>query len=935
LTNSSSILNAYFSESTSFLNGTLYADEIPTSAALVDFTYNLRYVPDAEQTFSVIYGSHCSLTFYDSAIYSLLTFYANGSSVTTLLPIKVCAVDSQQVPTVTYVNPLSLSSTHTPFNLTIVDFNDQAGQVDGLWSTYSAHLVNGTLQTGAGIRFIDTATSLGNVTECTPPYTTLQANVTLEHESFCFFPNGRNGSTLLSFSALDGALGSSDIYTLTLTTRSFLAADTVNIVEEEEESGDLSFDVTAASLFYAPYGIVVQTLPQYGTLSVSIGVVTYGAITYTPQTGYFNRYRYADDTTSFTFDSGEPLRPCGNASCPDTFTFSAYSSRDGFVTESNVALFSLYVDRRIVEVMGVCDSALLENWGADPCTSLGAKDTDFIPLLLTGSDGRIVPDYIVVITSLPQFGTLYYNVGQGEDFVAGDALIVGSTLDTPTDSVGNVLYVPDPGYVNRILYDTTPTGTLSVINETGSPFFNCPSYSALDPLTCTDSFTYYVQSGFNSSLQSEEGTYTLFVAIEDTSNLLVCGRESYSLWGTPCVSHGYENNDLFDLVPIPIYFDVNFTLGEVTTLQITVRPAFGDLYLNAGDDYSFEFGAQLQPIQHITLNSNAAVPLLLYVGNPDYFNAIVGQDDPTEYFIDLNGNPLGSCPFARYEGCLDTFTFQATTASGRVSNVGTYFVTVASRESNASFVAPDQLLFELNTTLNFTGDRQISVVDPDGDVYEVGVQIQLIYGAVFYNGSLEGITLDKPTQVCFILGCRDFIQFYGVPSAIQRVFDGLLFTCNETLTSLDDFYIYISLIKKFPYGVTPANAFIEQSTDFVLNNDILIYSVYNGLIPDDYYEDIYVSNTTDFDSCDTVPDDYGCDEANCTGEKYYREQNECLESRFWNTIYFAIIIIESFVILGITLSYCFTRSCCNCTRCQKLAQVHIKEEQVPLLSQNE
>lgn len=300
------------------------------------------------------------------------------------------------------------------------------------------------------------------------------------------------------------------------------------------------------------------------------------------------------------------------------------------------------------------------------------------------------------IRSLPRNGTLYYNAQTGSQFLLGARVVVGDVIPALTGYFCNLLYIGNANYSNSLVYDVLPNQYVSLLDQYGHPVQNG---------TGTDFFTYDAQSGINSSYVTSMGTYNVYVEDQAIGQLTVCSRSgsTTSVFNTSCTSFGLESNTLYPQTAIPIYLNVNYTLGESVYYTINSLPAHGILYFNEGNLSQSVIGAVVK-VNDVILYNDDGVADMIYIGNDDYFNDIVYLN--TNYlrvFVDKKNVPIGACFNSVKFGCPDTFAFSANTSSGRVSNPGTYQIYVDSLISDANITGPAFLQYVPNVKYYFLG----------------------------------------------------------------------------------------------------------------------------------------------------------------------------------------------------------------------------------------
>jgi len=957
---SNNVISSYFILQTPLNKGILYSNNLQASTSVeIYYSKNLTYLAFNPYDISVTSVTNtCVSVYYDSTILIVNIVYSNGTISTLNLNLNICAHDQQSLPTSTNSIVFVGSALYTPFQFNITDKNDRFGLSDGLLSTYAYLNPNTNIPlTNAGIQFISNPnTSIGNIIECGNPTFTyiFPVNTILQPINWCFYSNKIDGNVIINYYVFDNAGGRSvSSYSIEFTTRELQLCNQLNChystISGIELTLDLSKNLTQSSLhpitISSNITFVITSLPNNGNLFYyqnSSQLVTVGSlisypffVVYQGNLGYFNRYRYPDGVVSFNYTNGNPL--CTSDSCLESFQAYAITNYNGFTTSSNSAIMNIYVDEIINDVMTTClYSYLLLSWEFSACLSLGLNDNSGtpIPIFVVGDDGRAVPEYHIKVTSLPTYGTLYLNLGQGDVYIIGPVININFTLSTPLSSTPNFLYVPNQGYFNRLMYDTNPATYISSINQTGLQVGNSP---CLNPPECFDFFNFVTVSSYNSSLVSDPpAIYELLVYIENVNNLIVCSVDGYSIWdsSSSCISSGYESNLFYDNSEIPIYLNVgNLPYNEYDSFsyQILTVPDNGALFFNlATDNDTLIPGAQVFPGQTISpILLDETVPRLIYIGNLDYFNVVAQDGDPNEYYNDQKGVPFNNCNSGN--GCFDIFTFQAINKDKTIiSNLGTYYIKVVSLISNATFESVYS--FQYNTLEYFFLNNSFNYSDPDGDVYKVQLEFTFYYGFLgsFYTNNIV-FSGGSTTQNCFqTSGCPNYVAMYGLPSDIKLMFANMFFFNNVELNSSGYFQIYTSLIKKETYGVTTSNAFIEDSTiDLVLAQDPIYYSYFDGF---DYsIQDILFqppSNCTTFDNC-------GCNIESGDCSQFYSDANnndKCNQTNIILSVCLPLIFVVGLIIIFLQMKLLGYLDCCKKNNKTRKVTPTQEEEKQPLIT---
>jgi hypothetical protein len=789
------------------VNGTLYQAGSPIHSVPFPVNSTISYRASSPYDFSVTNATTSCTKPYESFPVNVvyLPSLANGT-----VTIHACIVDQQNLP---IANDITVFALNTTFQLIITDPDDRVGLSDGLVSRFSFH--DGppaftSLAAGSFVFFNTSGvTALGNLTECGGAKPVIVSGGTYPTDTFCFASNGQEGSVIVEYSAVDKAGGVSAVPgKITITSNILIASDvTVSTNQNNLTAIAIPTPLPVTSLYITPfsYAIFVESVPVTGVsvyyngsrLVSGITIPADANLSFVPDSGYYNRLYFPQYAGGYHQSVSD-----------DHVTFRAVNNTLDVV--SAAASIAIYVDHTIIENLQACTLYPYSPWPLEACTSYG-ETSSLIPIYVGGSDGRDDPAYTSVILSLPAHGTLYHNsaTNNGTDiYVVGDPVQVGDVIPRLSGFFAVLLYVSDVGYYNSLKYDSAPENYVSLTNDLGEYVLNCTA-------NCGDTFFFKTVSGLNSSLESAplQGKYSVMVTKTVYDQLTACPSDGFSIWNHSCVSFGRESNDIFGQYVTPIYLNVNNTNNETYTYVLTSLPLHGTLYVN--DTQLAQVGDIIYP------NENISVPLLTYVGDPDYFNDVLYDTNPLLLYVDQKNKPLLSCPNADSDGCPDRIGFYVVTESGRKSNPANYAVFIHSGISNATLTGPDSLVFIPGIPRNLS----ITYDDPDGDVYVVYVQISLYDGSVFYPGSLDGLTFPSP-NTCFnsTTGCTEQVDFIGLPSDIEPVLAGLMFYSEEEVQDDDSETISISVIKRFPDGIEGVNSFRNDPNDTVIGCDVTYYS---------------------------------------------------------------------------------------------------------------
>jgi hypothetical protein len=760
--------------------------------------------------------------------------------------ISICLVDLPQAPQVLPKSVLADTLTDG-FVLEIVDRDDQAATGTLEWSPYSFYLENGTIAPDSGVKFNQTVFAIGAIQGDGCTGGNLAPDTLYNSDTFCFAFNGQLGIVHALAIARDQAGNESDASLITFRTSDVILCDTrldsgcfVEAVEGRPNATLTLFTLPSTLVGYDSlvYQFRLDTLPSFGILyalndsDVFIELEQGDVIdpytrtlAFQPDSYYYNRFHFPDyNLYSFNTSAGVSIGGCGapiEVGCVDSFRYTAIST--GGYESSTYGTITIAVDRVQNETLEACPLNL--TYAATACESYGLLNDTYIAIFLLGLDGRLDADYRLQLVSLPTDGTLYHVI-QGTDIIT-DAAQVGDYVERVVNVYPNLYYAPNPDYYNRIRYDVEPRRYFASVDQYGdNVILTCTDGT----FNCTDGFEYRVVSGALESVFTTTELYRLYVAkLADEEQLTVCSEDSHGEFGMPCSSVGYETNDIDDPYLIPIFLTVNFTQdGETCEIRFLQLPENGLLYFNGGNETDLDYGdlVLLNSTMPCPTGENQSYPFLVYEGNDNYFNAIVDADGDALRYVDLNLDPFHTCYRGETYGCPDLIVFEAVTPdTGRRSNPGTYQIYVAGVNSDPEMFGLSFLYYIEGERFEFAlAGEPFSYIDPDGDSTFVLYRIQVINSKVGFTGSMERLNFQNPMPCFNTTGCQGFITFYCTPSSFQPVLDTLFFEygspvdANGTDPADSDYaedgeYILINIVKKYPYGVTPENAFLFNETD--------------------------------------------------------------------------------------------------------------------------
>lgn len=598
--------------------------------------------------------------------------------------------------------------------------------------------------------------------------------------------------------------------------------------------------------------------------------------------------------TSHTFASGEPIRSeCpGQAQCPDYLEYSVrlLIPANASVVAPEVELRSprgatfFFVDRELSDQPRICHEpspAYLGNsfieatraptraptgpgepapLESNVCDAAGEMGSD-IPVFLTGTGGERNSEYHVRVISLPRFGALFLNVGtstpqRGARVSAGDII-----RSTPDPLRPFFLYAASGDFHGAFLYDSSPDETYSPVDQWG----HLPPLCA-EGIFCADTFAVRALSPKNESLVSLTGYVRVNVAKRVEDQLSVCHVLAPSPWNFSCVSIGVESNELYGDYYTPLFLNAQNVGEEALNFSyvVTELPQRGSLFINNSTNPS-ELSVGPPVLVNMPFEPRPAdEATLIYLGVPDYFNRLHEMDASGEFmedgdvvYQDAHDVPFGNelclsrtpdqgsgwlpngpelpaeseVPFAG--SCPDVFKFYASTPDGRRSNLGKYEIYVNGLISPSEFSGPEELQYRVGERLNFTGDDRVTYTDPDGDAYPVELQIAVIDGRVGSLGDSGNLSFPGGANAPECLnttGCEGSVLLVGLPSDIQRFVDELFFESDVAINATEGTFLYITVFKRLPNGVTEHNRFLMKDDDVPVFLDVFLYSSGGGLL---------------------------------------------------------------------------------------------------------
>lgn len=788
----------------------LLGDEVLTDAFFYDFV-GLNYLPDDPYAFAYVNVSE-NMVQYDN--FSVLA-YVRIQDVTTVYTINIpLTLIDAEVNNVA-VNTSVIVDMYCEFQVTVADFKDRVGLEDGIVSFHAFRSPGtDTLLPNSGIEFNETCTLLGCVVSCMDN-STLVPNIVYPTADFCFMPNStlERGFDMLRYSVVgtNGTVVGDDAYLLLSTSNVDILCDPCEVEMNENVAYNFSaidlFNITTETVD-AEYWLVVTRDVDIGSVVDLNGTILLTnssqckypcSLQYIPEFGYFNRYMYADNTTSSTFSLGSPIEECevpraSDGVCTVDFSFQLLVDTGEVFGPVNV---QIVIDRSIaMDTMSTCTTCLVSG------------NQSRVDIVLEGEDGRLIPEPMFVIHTLPLEGILLDTFG--------DPISPGDVI---TDR--NLIYLPQSGYFNRYLYLSEPESVVSLRSQYGE-FIMPEDY---------DTFTYSTMSSYYPDTNSTQSILEIEVAFIDETQVTSCPiGDVDNPWESSCIAFGTESNALYAEYATPIYLNVaNVNGSETLSYFINQMPIYGTLYTNLGNFTDPEIGPIVSPLTAFSTN------MLVYVGYQDYCNR---NDDS---YLNKNGDPLGGCvSFVDEIGCPDSFKFYGSTDMGRISNNATYQVYIMCAISEPVVTSPERIQVEINVSTSVN----ITYTDPDLSVYTVVLQL-LGYDMLY------GITGDMPVHLsassseCFnTTGCNGTLDMYMLDSDVADVLTRMYVVMETNVTLLDEEFLSISVIKRPPYGFDPFVAYAEQPDDITFPIDIQVY------VFDDYDEDYYDEDVCEVDDCE-------------------------------------------------------------------------------------
>ena len=807
---------------------------------------------------------------YDSFKVSVAIILAEGNfTLLDNLDVFVCLEDAPNPP-LAIKKIVVTTGTDTTFTLEASDLDDRYGMIDELWSTFSFYSgPDLSLSSGSGFKFNKTTFSFGEIryASCVG---VLDVDELYYSTEFCIHVTDENhvdGREVIKFRAVDSFGMESDEQDLVISLRDVrvcLEGECVLSVEENQNNDDAKYiPVILFSELQGftelEYELKIETLPEYGELFLleneqllPIGNNTRfppnetAMIAYVPNPKYYNLLFFPeygpDGFESFNKSDGYGLNECVDVinGCLDAFQYRAYWNNYSRTSE-HVGEIKFKVYRTIIEEIRACPT----NVGFEFTCRSTSEGSDPIQLYLAGYDGREDPDYKIEIIEPPRFGFLrHYDQIRGE---SGNEWMEGDLIRPLMGYLPNLWYHPENNFYNRIRYNVNPGYYDSKVDEYGLGVGSCNNGN-----DCEEQIVFKVISGLNASHQSENYVFEISVPESANENLTVCHVDGFSPWNVSCVSYGYESNELYGTYFTPIYLNVQFVGGSTgCTFRIESLPGNGVLYWNSGNATHVDAGDEVQLYDELPCpdNDDYDYPQLVYEPDENYFNVITYETRNELSMEDENGKQLGNCTNVKGSlgGCPEQFTYTARTDDGRTSNPGIYSIYVNGLPSESELDGPVSILYMPGEMYRFKHNSSIKYTNYDYDTHKVWVQITVYNSLVGVTGmSLENLTFTSTTYSCFnTTGCYNLTEFYAYPSDVQKVFNNLFFTFvdrvvpwidpSESSDEDDGEYIYISIISKFPDGVTPENAFVEnEEDDMVVILDIEYVSAL-GIPEEDYY----------------------------------------------------------------------------------------------------
>jgi hypothetical protein len=372
------------------------------------------------------------------------------------------------------------------------------------------------------------------------------------------------------------------------------------------------------------------------------------------------------------------------------------------------------------------------------------------------------------------------------------------------------------------------------------------------------------------------------IEFSPTIQVSVCDATNNTSLDSLCTSQGKESNDLFGSTLIPIVPQLIVYPDQVNygvVFVIESLPLFGSLYTCGNVDCSIVGNDVTVGERYVYLPPK---PLLVYIGNPDYFNMVIysmvanpaGVQDFYS-FVDRKNISINGCPDTD-NGCPDSFNFHIEhPLHPTIQGSGQYNIYVENIGSNIQLIQDtynerepwnfysSNIPRRIGTTLPDGGG--LTYNDPDGDTWTAELVIITTMGYVgdiivaMNNYSLELIPVqtdcrletDNSTRYC-----GGSLVFRGLPSDIKAFIENdLWFIYWPYIAGVDRFAyndlfddIYRTVNDIPPVDAIPAdNTYQEVYISIQKRYTTDKYSALNYL--ETYYKDVLEEYETQINSC--------------------------------------------------------------------------------------
>jgi hypothetical protein len=332
-------------------------------------------------------------------------------------------------------------------------------------------------------------------------------------------------------------------------------------------------------------------------ISASYGYIP--PILYVSNGSYYNHLRFEispEDYITLQDENGTYVSGC-ESECNDFFAHRIISGLNESLV-SNSTVFEITVTRTVYDQLSVCEADGYSIWDY-PCYSFGYEGNTLhgeyaTPVYLTVNNTND-EDFTYVFTSLPEHGTLYYNVGNDTDLELGALVQVNDTF-TP-DVRPELIYIGEYDYFNDVIY--TEDDLLLFSDRRNRPFGNCIN-AIFDG--CPDSFNFYANT--SSGRRSNPGVYRIFIhstisnaTLTGPSAILFTPNRIFNFTGIYAINYSTPDMDIYtDMVQINIFYGVVGMTGLMDNLTL---PSHSACFNTTGCEDIVEFIAFPSDIQYV------------------------------------------------------------------------------------------------------------------------------------------------------------------------------------------------------------------------------------------------------------------------------------------------------------------------------------------------